>query len=209
MQQRQQAAVYSIISINSYDWLYSIINSIINYLPHFLYHAWHHHGSMHVVQYLFSGANADSMYVCMYNGQIYSKSMDQPGNALPILPVVRWIGKRNISLSAFAPENLVSRTRRVRQSHPASACSCPYSGWTWWLLTGFIPSSAAASIYLFVTIRIPIKWWEKRGEQKMVHGDTWEGAALVSGTTLRTTGPCVLADSRRQWTPSVPNRVTW
>ena len=47
----------------------------------------------------------------------------------------------NISLSAFAPENLI----RVRQSRPASACSSPYSRC---LFTGFLPSSAAASSYL-------------------------------------------------------------
>ena len=35
--------------------------------------------------------------------------MDQPGKRLPILHVVSWIGEMNISLSAFAPENLVSR----------------------------------------------------------------------------------------------------
>ena len=36
--------------------------------------------------------------------------------------------------------------RRVRQSRPASACSSPYSGGIWCLLTGFLPSSATASI---------------------------------------------------------------
>ena len=36
--------------------------------------------------------------------------------------------------------------RRVQLSRPASACSSPYSGWIWCLLTGFLPSSAAASI---------------------------------------------------------------
>ena len=36
--------------------------------------------------------------------------------------------------------------RRVQPSRPASACSSPYSGWIWCLLTGFLPSSAAASI---------------------------------------------------------------
>ena len=38
--------------------------------------------------------------------------------------------------------------RRVRWSSPASACLSPYSGRIWCLLTGFLPSSAAASIYL-------------------------------------------------------------
>ena len=36
--------------------------------------------------------------------------------------------------------------RRVQPSRPASAWSSPYSGWIWCLLTGFLPSSAAASI---------------------------------------------------------------
>ena len=40
-------------------------------------------------------------------------------------------------------------TVRVQPSRPASACSSPYSGWIWCLLTGLLPSSAAASIYLF------------------------------------------------------------
>ena len=38
---------------------------------------------------------------------------------------------------------------RVQQSRPASACSSPYSGRIWCLLTGFLPSPAAASICLF------------------------------------------------------------
>ena len=37
--------------------------------------------------------------------------------------------------------------RRVQPSRPASACSSPYSGWIWCLFTGFLPSSAATSIY--------------------------------------------------------------
>ena len=46
-------------------------------------------------------------YVCMVI--TYSNSsMDQPRVRLPILLVVSWTGKTNISLSPFAPENLVS-----------------------------------------------------------------------------------------------------
>ena len=37
--------------------------------------------------------------------------------------------------------------RRVWQSRPASACSSPSSGWIGCLLTGFLPSSEAASIF--------------------------------------------------------------
>ena len=43
---------------------------------------------------------------------------------LPILLVVSWTGKMNISLSAFTPENLVSQDG----FGTASACSSPYSG---------------------------------------------------------------------------------
>ena len=47
------------------------------------------------------------MYVCMY-GHTYSKSMDQPGKVTS--PARGQLSrKNNISLSAFVPENLVSR----------------------------------------------------------------------------------------------------
>ena len=47
------------------------------------------------------------MYVCMY-GPTYSKSMDQPGKVAS--PARGQLNKKtNISLSAFVPENLVSR----------------------------------------------------------------------------------------------------
>ena len=49
------------------------------------------------------------------------------------------------SLPSFAPENLVSRDR-----FGSPVCSSPCSGWSWCLLmTRFLPSSTAASIYLF------------------------------------------------------------
>ena len=53
-------------------------------------------------------------------GHTYSESMDQPGK---VANLARGQLNReiNIPLSAFAPENLVSR-----QSRPASACSSPY-----------------------------------------------------------------------------------
>ena len=50
----------------------------------------------------------------------------------------------NISLSAFVPENLVSRDGFGSQ--PAHLHTQAESG-----LTGFLPSSAAASIYSFIT----------------------------------------------------------
>ena len=44
-------------------------------------------------------------------GRTYSKSMDQPGKAAnpALLVVSSTAGKMNMSLSAFAPKNLVSR----------------------------------------------------------------------------------------------------
>ena len=67
---------------------------------------------------------------------------------LPILLVVSCTWKMNISLSAFTPENLVSRDR-FGSPVPRQACLSPYSGRIWCLLTGLFPSSAAVSIYLF------------------------------------------------------------
>ena len=68
---------------------------------------------------------------------------------LPTLLVVSWTGKINISLSAFAPANLVSRdgfgSPVPRQ--PAHFHTQTESGSH--LLTGFLPSSAATAIYLF------------------------------------------------------------
>ena len=65
---------------------------------------------------------------------------------LPILLVVSWTEKMNISLSAFAPENLVSRDGfgRPVPRQPAHLHTRAESGA---LLKGFLPSSAAASIY--------------------------------------------------------------
>ena len=69
---------------------------------------------------------------------------------LPILLVVSWTGKKKkIPVHVRAWE--FGLARQVRQSRPASACSSPYSGWIWCVLTGSLPSSAAASIYLFKT----------------------------------------------------------
>ena len=64
--------------------------------------------------------------------------------------MISWTGKMNISMSAFVPENLVSRDG-FGSPVPRQPAHSPYSGWIWCLLTGFLPSSAAASIYSFVT----------------------------------------------------------
>ena len=70
------------------------------------------------------------------------------GVGLPILLVVSWTGKINIPLSLYVPDNFVSRDGFSRPVPPQPAHS-PYSGWIWCLLTGFLPISVAASIYLF------------------------------------------------------------
>ena len=67
---------------------------------------------------------------------------------LPILLVVSWTGKMNIPLSLHVPDNLVSRDGFSRPV-PRQLAHSLYSGWIWCLLTGFLPISAAASIYLF------------------------------------------------------------
>ena len=54
----------------------------------------------------------------------------------------------NIPLSPYAPENLVSQDGFSRPV-PRQPAHSPYSGWSWCLLMGFPPISAAASIYLF------------------------------------------------------------
>ena len=65
-----------------------------------------------------------------------------------MLLVVKGIGDINVSLSLFAPENLVSRGRFVRPV-PGQPAHSPHSGSIWCLLMGFIPLSAAASIYIY------------------------------------------------------------
>ena len=85
-------------------------------------------------------------------GHIYSsKSMDQPGKVASLARgQLNRTEKMNISLSAFAPENLVSRhgfgspVPRQPAHHHTQTESGVY-------LTGFLPSSAAAFIYLFKT----------------------------------------------------------
>ena len=67
---------------------------------------------------------------------------------LPILLVVSWTWKHEyLPVRVRAWE--FGLAKRVRQSRPAPACSSPYLGWIWCLLTGFSPSSAAASIIYF------------------------------------------------------------
>ena len=88
------------------------------------------------------------LYVCIY-GHTYSKSTDQPGKvANPAR--VSWTGNFPVPVRAWE----FCLARWVRQCRPASACSSRYSGWIWCSLTRFLPSSAAASIYIFkISIR--------------------------------------------------------
>ena len=75
--------------------------------------------------------------------------MDQPGKvANPARGQLN--SKNNIPLSPCVPENLVSRNEfsRLVPRQPAHLHTQAESGA---LLTGFLPSSAAASIYSFIT----------------------------------------------------------
>ena len=83
------------------------------------------------------------MYVCMVI--TYSRVWINRVR-LPILLVVSWTGKINIPLSPCVPENLVSWDGFSRPV-PRQPAHSPHSGWIWCLLTGFVPSSAAAPIY--------------------------------------------------------------
>ena len=82
------------------------------------------------------------MYVCMapHIARVWINLV-----RLPILLVVNRAGKMNISLSAFAPENLVSRDGcgSPVPRHPAHLHTYAKSG------AYFLPSSAAASIESF------------------------------------------------------------
>ena len=88
------------------------------------------------------------MYVCMY-GHTYSKSVDEPGKAASLAR--GQLNRKNEYFPVRVRAWEFGLARRVRQSCPASACSSPYSGWIWCLLTGFPSSSAAASIHTFIT----------------------------------------------------------
>ena len=89
------------------------------------------------------------MYVCMYVCMAIIRSRVWINRVRLLIPlVVSRTEKMNISLSPFAPENLVSQGgcgRRVARQ-PAHS---PHSGWIWCLLTRFLPISAAAFIYLY------------------------------------------------------------
>ena len=100
------------------------------------------------------------MYVCVCFGGgggghtlcmvvTYSKGKDQPGKIAN--PARGQLDRENEYLRVPVRTREFGLARRVRQSRPASVCSSPYSGRIWCLLTGFLPSSAAASIYLYKT----------------------------------------------------------
>ena len=82
-------------------------------------------------------------------GHTYSKNMDRPGKVAS--PARGQLNRKNEYFPVRVRAWEFGLARRVRQFRPASACSSPYSGRIWCLLTGFLPSSAAASIYSFIT----------------------------------------------------------
>ena len=76
-----------------------------------------------------------------------SKGKDQPGTVAD--PARGQLNRENEYFPIRVRAREFGLARRVRQSRPASTCASPYSSGIWCLLTGFLPSSAAASIYLF------------------------------------------------------------
>ena len=54
--------------------------------------------------------------------------------------------KMNVSLSPFAPENLLVSRDGFGRPAPLQPTHSPYSGWIWCLLTGFLPISAAKMV---------------------------------------------------------------
>ena len=84
------------------------------------------------------------IYIYIY-GHTQSKSMDQPGKVAN--PARGQLNRENEHSPVPVRAWDFGLARRVQPSRPASVCSSPYSGWIWCLLTGFLPSSAAASIW--------------------------------------------------------------
>ena len=82
----------------------------------------------------------------MYYGHTHSKSKDQPGNVAN--PGRGQLNRENEYFPVPVRAWELGLARWFRQSRPASAYSSPHSGWICCLLTGFLPSSAAASINL-------------------------------------------------------------
>ena len=72
------------------------------------------------------------------------QSMDQPGKVAN--PARGQLNRENEHSPVPMRAWEFGLARRVQPSRPASACSSSYSGWIGCLLTGFLPSSAAASI---------------------------------------------------------------
>ena len=109
------------------------------------------------------------MHICVYGCMVTHIARVWINRVrLPILHVVGWTGKMNISLSAFAPENLVSRDGF---DSPAPRQSAHLHTQAESLLTGFLPISTAASIYLLsrvwinrvmLPILLVVSWTGKR-----------------------------------------------
>ena len=85
--------------------------------------------------------------VYLYGHHIYSQSMDQPRKVAN--PARGQLNRENgYSPVPVRAWELVSREGFSRPV-PRQPAHSPYSGWIWCLLTGILPISAAASLYLF------------------------------------------------------------
>ena len=85
-------------------------------------------------------------YVCSIQYMVtYSKSMDQPGTVAN--PARGQLNRKNEYFPCPRSCLIIWSRKTGSAVPPASVCSSPYSGWIWCVLTGFLPISAAASIY--------------------------------------------------------------
>ena len=105
-----------------------------------------------IARILYSSPSISPVLACLYvrmYGHTYSKSKDQPGKVAN--PACGSLNREKMIffLSAFAPENLVSRGG-FGSSVPRQPTHLHTQAESGAYLTGFLPSSAAASIHLFI-----------------------------------------------------------
>ena len=86
------------------------------------------------------------MYACMVISHI-ARVRNQPGKVAN--PARGQLNRENEGFPVRARAREFGIATRVRQSRTASASSSPYSDGIWCSITGFLPISAAAPIYLF------------------------------------------------------------
>ena len=93
----------------------------------------------------------------------------------------------NISLSPFAPENLVSRDGFGRPV-PRQSAHFPHLGWIWYLLKGFLTLFATASIYTVNSHRVNPEFMRPRNCADGVHYRESADTGSAVPNVVRVTG---------------------